>query len=98
MNPRIFKRRRRFYEEQEKERVRNIDFVAWTNGQYVAMAIAACLSKKHKYPDKPNTLKYDEESKSRRMTDAERFWAWAQAFNANMKSNESEVMEDASGD
>ena len=89
-----------YYEEQLKERTRKEDEDAWLKGQYVAMAIGSCFSKRAKYPDKPYSVKHEEESK---ITDAERFWEFAQAFNAQFKAKqalenkqESEVSDDAS--
>lgn len=65
---------------------------AWMSGLYVARAIAANFGKGKKYPEKPiefyqkdseGHLVQTEEDKAR--MDAERFEAWAIAFNAKMK-------------
>jgi len=89
-----------FYEKRLEEQYRREDEEAWLNGQYVAIAVGSCFSKRAKYPNKPYTIIHEEESK---ITDAERFWEFAQAFNAQFKAKqkaienkqESEVSDDA---
>ena len=101
LNPKTFERRRTYYEKQLEELYKDEDEQAWLSGQYFAYAIGSCFSKRSRYPDKPFTLKREEEAKT---TDAMKFWEFAQAFNANFaakkaieKLKESEVSDDASG-
>ena len=77
----------------------DIHVSGWVYGQYVASSIASNFSKRHKYPKEPYFLAHQHnEEEGVPMTDADRFAAWAAAFNAGHKDfkkadgkNESEV-------
>ena len=62
---------------KQEQKYKDINYTAWLNGMYVASAISACFSKNTKYPEKPYEAKKEEEN----WTHAERFGAWAIAFN-----------------
>lgn len=62
---------------KQEQKYKDINYTAWLNGMYVASAISACFSKNTKYPEKPYEAKREEEN----WTHAERFGAWAIAFN-----------------
>lgn len=55
----------------------------WINGSYVARAIGAAMSKRNKYPNEPIKF-YEPETndEGEPLTDADRFNAFAAAFNA----------------
>ncbi len=77
-------RYQRFFSEQEKQIIRDRSALGWVAGIYSARAVGGSLSRKVKYPDKPLTLVADD-IQGKPMTDAERFGAWAEAFNAGMR-------------
>jgi len=54
--------------------------MAWLSGMYVKDAISSCFIEDSKYPKRPYGQE-DEEDEAEQMTDAERFGAWAEAFN-----------------
>lgn len=69
-----------FYEAEkikQEENYKQINYTAWLNGIYVAEAISTCFTKNKKYPESPHEAKKEEEN----WTHAERFGAWATAFN-----------------
>lgn len=82
-------RYQRFFAEQEKQIIRDRSALGWVAGIYSARAVGGSLSRKVKYPDKPLTLVADD-IKGKPMTDAERFAAWAEAFNAGMRGRKKE--------
>lgn len=58
----------------------------WVYGQYFASSIGVNFSKRAKYPEKPYYIaNYDDDEETYVMTDADRFAAWAEAFNAGHK-------------
>lgn len=62
--------------------------VGWTNGRYVALAIGTSFSKGKRYPNEPDVI-FDmshEHTEEHELTDADRFWAFAQAFNKQAES------------
>jgi hypothetical protein len=66
-----------FIEKKEEERAL-INYTSWLTGLYISHSIGACFSKNAKYPDKPFDLTAKEQDSK---DDAERFGAWAIAFN-----------------
>ena len=60
MSPKTFGRRLPYFEEMQKQRRQDMHNSAWVDGQYIQMAIAACLSKGFHYPESPVDL-YEEE-------------------------------------
>ena len=77
---------------------------AWMHGSYVAMAIAGCFGKKHKYPDKPIDFHEGQDNENQepveQLSDTDKFAAWAMTFNQvrfnnpSLNGEESEVNED----
>lgn len=58
----------------------------WVYGQYFASSIGVNFSKRAKYPEKPYFMvHHDGDEETYVMTDADRFAAWAEAFNAGHK-------------
>lgn len=58
--------------------------VGWTNGRYVAIAIGTSFSKGKRYPNEPYEvfdMTREHTAEQQEFTDADRFWAFAQAFN-----------------
>lgn len=82
-------RYQRFFAEQEKQIIRDRSALGWAVGIYSAKAVGGSFSRKIKYPDKPLTLVADD-IEGKPMTDAERFAAWAEAFNAGMRGRKKE--------
>lgn len=82
-------RYQRFFAEQEKQIIRDRSALGWAVGIYSAKAVGGSFSRKVKYPDKPLTLVADD-IEGKPMTDAERFAAWAEAFNAGMRGRKKE--------
>ena len=58
----------------------------WILGRYTCEAIATCFGKRHKYPNEPFGMKEQvrdaDEGESEVFTDADRFGAFAAAYNA----------------
>jgi hypothetical protein len=77
LNPKMIEPFMKAHNMKEEEEYKQINYTAWLNGMYVASAISACFSKNSKYPEKPYEAKKEEEN----WTHAERFGAWAIAFN-----------------
>ena len=84
-------RYQRFFAEQEKQIIRDRSALGWAVGIYSAKAVGGSFSRKVKYPDKPLTLVADD-IEGKPMTDAERFAAWAEAFNAGMRGRKKEPL------
>lgn len=84
LNPKIMERYLPFFKEQAKYRRENMSDIGWVNGLYVGRAIGSCFPKGKKYPDEPMELWSDGASDeySEPFTDADRFGAFAAAFNS----------------
>ena len=68
--------------------MRDNDERAWRHGNYVQAAIIASFPKGRKYPTKPlleDQFIADEDGEIHEITDAERFWAWAESMNQSME-------------
>ena len=87
LNPTIMTRYQRFFAEQEKQRIKDRSTEGWLYGSYNARAIGACFSKKMKYPKEPVDM---DNSETKKLTDAERFAAFAEAFNAGFAMRQAE--------
>lgn len=75
------------YIKKQKEQAQLIDMSAYLNGVYMGKAIAAILSKKCKYPDKP-LLQQKAEKQIEDMSEEEYFAKMQETFaklNAGMK-------------
>ena len=86
LNPARLERYIPYFIEQEAQSVSNNHLGGWIYGQYVAASVGSCLSKKVKYPKEPyymNTHFVEEETQ--KITDADRFEAFALSFNAGRK-------------
>lgn len=70
---------------KQEEKYRHANYIAWLTGLYMTHAIAACFSKNKKYPEKPFESMKQEQAN---WTHAERFEAWAMAFNKRFKEKE----------
>lgn len=81
LNPKKVQRYQPYMMEMLKQGKDDISENGWTNGLYVARAIGTCLSKNKKYPQTP--LKLYQSAEDEVVSDAERFQAWAIAFNAS---------------
>lgn len=92
LNPRRLEPWQRHFEFQEQLRRDEEDYIAWLNGQYVLAAVAAAFGgKKYQYPTEPFTLtqRRDEEEDARQIA-ADRFAAFAMAFNEGFKKRQEE--------
>lgn len=76
-NPKELERRLPFLAERYRQGKNHMSEVGWMNGHYVARAIGACFPKGKKYPDE-----YIEFYQSEEVSDADRFWAFAQTYNS----------------
>jgi len=81
LNPRTIKPFVKAFNDKKEEERATINYTAWLNGIYVSKAISACFSKNCKYPDKPIDLGIKKETEEKPLSHAERFGAWAIAFN-----------------
>ena len=82
-NPKILFYYQTEYIRQQKEKAIKDNENAWLQGLYVANAIGSCFGKNKKYPKQP--LDLGIEPKTDTMTDADKFSAWASAFNKKFK-------------
>ena len=48
------------YKMRKKQELDHENLIAWLQGQYIAEAIATCLSKNHSYPKEPFNLKKED--------------------------------------
>ena len=90
LNPKLFRRYRKFYEKKYEHSKKQMDEAGWLGGAYVAQAIGATFSKKGKYPKRPEIYSRNEEGKAnaviqagveKKMSDADIFAAVAMKFN-----------------
>ena len=72
-------------QQAEAERM---DYEGWLHGTYVANAIAACFSKRTKYPQRPLSVKDTPEPEDARSAAdmAADFKKFQRAFNANKQA------------
>lgn len=90
LNPKRLKPWQRQYEYDEQLRKDDQDYEAWLHGQYVLAAIGAAIDgKKCPYPTEPYSImqRRDEEEEAKQ-TAADRFAAFAMAFNAGFKKKQ----------
>lgn len=94
LNPKLFKRYRKFYERKLEESRKRLDEQSWMDGIYVAHAIGATFSKNGKYPKKPQLVKFDGKSNEtsrnsgdnggqQGSSDADLFAAFAMKYNVD---------------
>lgn len=84
LNPKKMMRYQPFMNELIKQRELRADNQAWRSGSYVQAAIGSVLPRGKRYPDRPylmNKYDIDEDGEVYEITDAERFWAFAESFN-----------------
>ena len=84
LNPKRLSRYQPFLNEAAKQRVIEADTQAWRTGSYVQAAIGSAFPKGRRYPSKPYVMdRYDidEDGEVYELTDADRFWAFAQSVN-----------------
>lgn len=96
LNPKRLEPWQRHFEYQEQVRSDEIDYRSWLAGRYVLDAIAAALdSKKNPYPTEPysTTQRRNEEEEARQFA-ADKFAAFAMAFNARFRQQQ-EMKENA---
>lgn len=83
-NPKELERHLPFLIERYKSDANKLSEIGWTNGQYVAIAIGTSFSKGKRYPNEPYEvfdMTREHTAEQQEFTDADRFWAFAQAFN-----------------
>ena len=79
LNPKTIKPFKKAYEQSERKEVYMMRYQSWLSGIYVMSAISSCFGKgRQKYPKMPQ---FEEESEDNKLSDAERFEAFAIAFN-----------------
>lgn len=94
LNPKKLSRYQPFLNEMVKQRVLEADAQAWRSGSYVHVAIGASFAKGKRYPSQPYSMDrygHDEDGEVYELTDADRFWAFAQSVN---QSREIKAIED----
>ena len=75
------------YEDDVQERADLMDYQAWRIGSYVLAAIASAFDgKRHPYPKEPESVtlqreRQENEQKKRDKFAADKFLAWANAYN-----------------
>lgn len=94
LNPKRLSRYQPYLNEAAKQRVIEADTQAWRNGSYVQAAIGSSFPKGRRYPSQPFVMDrygHDEDGEVYELTDADRFWAFAQSVN---QSREIKAIED----
>lgn len=92
LNPKKLQRYQPYLSEMYEHGIENAHMNGWVYGQYFASSISANFSKSHKYPEKPYFIAHQhDDEEAYVMTDADRFAAWAEAFNAG--HNEYDVID-----
>ena len=89
MNPKLILRYQPYLAKLREKQAEDVHFDGWIHGQYVGAAIGANFSKRAKYPREPfyqMAIEGESEEDGYVMTDADRFEAWALAFNAGHKN------------
>ena len=84
LNPKKMMRYQPFLNEQIKQRELRADTQAWRSGNYVQAAIGSVLPRGKRYPNQPflmNKYDIDEDGEVYEITDADRFWAFAESVN-----------------
>lgn len=84
LNPKRLSRYQPFLNEAAKQRVIESDTHAWRTGSYVQAAIGSAFPKGRRYPSQPFVMdryNIDEDGEVHEITDADRFWAFAQSVN-----------------
>ena len=84
LNPRIMYAYQDAYIEQKKQEIKLLDAAAFYNGLYVQQAVAACFSKKAKYPKQPLSVAQN----AKPLSDAERFKMWVQEYNKRFEEKQ----------
>lgn len=90
LNPKRLEPWQRHYEYSEQLRRDEQDYVAWLSGQYVHAAICAAFEgKKSPYPTEPSSVAHRrEEQAEANQIAADRFAAFAMAFNAGFRKRQ----------
>ena len=97
LNPKLMMRYQHYFAEQANQRIRDRSADGWVLGLYNARAVGANFSKKVQYPQKPLSLVADD-VKGEPISDADRFSAWAEMFNAGMRGKQAALSEEAVSD
>lgn len=90
LNPKRLEPWQRNYEFTEQLRRDEQDYMAWLSGQYVLAAIGSAIDgKKSPYPSEPFTIaqRREEQAKETQIA-ADKFAAFAMAFNAGFKKRQ----------
>lgn len=88
LNPAKMERYQPYMTEMLKHRKDEASMTGWVNGLYVGRAIGASIPNGTKYPDEPLRLYKTAEDEEEQLTDADRFFAFAQVFNRKFQSTE----------
>ena len=100
-NPKELERHLPFLIERYKSDANKLSEIGWTNGQYVAIAIGTSFSKGKRYPNEPYEvfdMTREHTAEQQEFTDADRFWAFAQAFNKKPETAETVETTEIVGD
>ena len=92
MNPRLLEPWQRMYEYEQQEDADRRDYVAWLNGRYVLEAIGAALDgKRYPYPSEPYSIQQrrEEQDEANKIA-ADKFRAFAMAFNERFRKQQQE--------
>lgn len=84
MNPRMIERYQPYMNEWLEQHMGEYSTAGWANGLYVARVIGSLGKGGESYPESPLDLidhGSDEEEETYTFTDADKFGAWAAAFN-----------------
>lgn len=79
------------YETAHELKSKYDDFVAWNNGRYVLMAVAAVLSKQVSYPEQPLSHVATSSAEHDYSMDAARFEQWARVANKEFEERQSNI-------
>ena len=97
LNPKLMMRYQHYFAEQANQRIRDRSADGWVLGLYNVKAVGANFSKRAQYPQKPLSLVADD-VKGEPISDADRFGAWAEMFNAGMRGKQAALSEEAVSD
>lgn len=78
------------YASKEKHDQNKINLMSWLIGIYSTQAIAACFGKNNEYPSLPIDLDASENAEKKAIIDAQKFEAYAIAFNHEFNKRNSQ--------
>jgi len=82
LNPNTLRPFEEAYKIKCREDADAMNYSSWLIGRYVCASISACFGRGRKYPEEPFKRRDEEDENGYVLTDADRFKAFALAYNA----------------